>query len=808
MHHINSPSRLSFSGFLLFVFFAGQVRAQIAGRVTDSTGAGFPFCPVALLRGTDSSMVKGSLSDEKGRFEFTPADSGAYLVTAIAAGYKKSFSETVVSRKGEKLELAPMRLKGNGVNLKEVSIEAVRNPIEFKGGNVVANIEGSPLATGNSAHEVLGRLPGVMVDNDQIMVNGQGGVRVYIDDRLQQFSGSQLVNFLKGLNSEQIARIEIIMNPPAKYDAAGSGPIINIVTRKVKITGFSGNANYTFSKGYKSTNNGAFSLNYKGKKINVFSSVNGHDGRLKNEITFDRRFGEGEHQVTLNEHSFDINEARHMSANLGLDWYLNDRNTFGMKAQVFPGEVRATFPGTITTNDPSAGYRSLETGREYYNWWFYGNYNLNYEHKFDTNGTVLKIIGDMYHPYDDIYTNDYKTRFLDARGAELLPLSVFRSDNFIALRVVSLKTDFEKKLGKTGTLGAGLKTAFQDIFSDYGLERMLNGGEFQADSLFTNKFEYLENISGGYLTFQKDHGRFSYTFGLRAENTDVRTNSLSSHIRYTRQYFQVFPQFSLNYNQSANHIFSFSANTRVNRPDYNSFNPYRSFHNQLESREGNPFLLPEYSYNANFNYVYKGRISNTLFFNYSRNPFLNYPRQDDSTKTLVHRMQNVEALNHLRYIFYMRKDVRKWYTVGVNIGIYYVDMKGPVEGSGFFNSALPWWIWSNQQFILPKNFRVELMAFYWSPWLGGVGRMEERWGIDLALKKSFLDKKLTFTLAANDIFFSKKWTSTVQFRNQDSRRVEANDTRRFNIGVSYNFGKVKVEQRQVDRAEEGDRIGR
>jgi outer membrane receptor protein involved in Fe transport len=671
------------------------------------------------------------------------------------------------------------------------------------------NVEDSPLAVGNNAYELITRLPGVMVENDNFSIMGKSGVKVFIDDRIMQMTGAQLINFLKGLNASSIEKIEIINNPPARYDAAGNAGIINIKTKKIKVTGFSGNLNYTFSQGFYSTNNGGFSLNYKGRKFTFFSNISGYEGVYRHETTDKRTIRYNEHSTTLDQNVHEIDAASFLTANLGADWYIDKKNTIGVKAQLIPGHAVRTLNGDIAVSDSTLGYDRLVFNRPVENTWFLANYNLNAEHLFDTLGTRLRFSADYYTPNYDIYDGFNQNYFYQTNGIEAQAPQIFRTSNTIGINVIAARLDFEKKIGKSMRIETGIKQNYQEIFSDYTLEhRNSFTGEYTYDSTFSNKFRYNESISAAYLTLEKDFKKWHMQAGLRAENTDVRTASLTNNINYTRQYFNVFPVLSADYNPNKDHSMSVSYNRRINRPNYNSYNPFRSFLNILNSSEGNPFLLPTYDNNFNFSYIYKRKISNFISVGHVENPVYFYSTQIDSTKETIQHGININYANIVRYNLFVRQEVKKWWTVSFLAGAYYVDYRGTFDGIAYYRNAVPWYTRLTFLFLLKKDTKIEMSGFYWSPWLGGTNTMLSRGGVSWSVKKGFLNNTLQLSIGMNDMFFTEQFRSKSDFQGQDWVRSDAHDSRRFNVSLNYNFGKIKAEQRHTkENDEEKRRLG-
>jgi hypothetical protein len=463
--------------------------------------------------------------------------------------------------------------------------------------------------------------------------------------------------------------------------------------------------------------------------------------------------------------------------------------------------------GITSISDNSLGYRQLVLQKSLPNDWLMLNYNVNAEHSFDTLGTKLKFSADYYNPNYDNYKGTYQNSFLDSANNTALAAKDFLSNNRLDIRLFFARLDFEKKISKTLSFETGVKVSLQDIVSDYSLQRKDSpSGEYTTDTAFTNTFNYLEKIGAAYFNLSKEIKKFTFQFGLRAEQTDIHTNTPDHSVHYTRNYLNLFPTISINYTRSKDHIFSIGYNKRIGRPDYNTLNPYKSFIDILNYYQGNPYVKQAYTHNFNLNYVYKGIVFNALTYSLYQSAISGYTSQNDSTKESTQHITNLNYFQVLRYSFYIRKEIKKWWTVSFNFGTYYIGYSGTLNGQNYSLSAIPHYEWINTLFALPKDIKIELTAYYWSPWLGIASRYKARGAMSLAVKKSFLKNAMTCAIAVNDIFFSETLTNTADFQNQKWQRFDSNDTRRLNISLSYNFGKVKVEKRNIE--EEGGKINK
>ncbi|MES2680750.1 MAG: TonB-dependent receptor [Bacteroidota bacterium] len=790
--------------FLLMFPGAFLMAQSISGTVSGPGNKPVPFATVALLNAKDSLPFKGSHTDESGQYIFENISAGNYLIKITSVEFEDSSGNIFQLDSSAAYKHPEIILSPRENILKEVSVSAQKKTFEFKDGNITVNVENSPLALGNTVYDLLLRLPGVMIDNGTISLQGQPGVGVYIDDRQQQISGMQLIALLKSMNASTVEKIEIIKNPSAKYDAAGGAGIINIKTKKLKITGFSGSCGYTYSRGYGNQHMPDLSLNYKGKKLAFFSSFNLYQGYMKTTADLHKAIAYNGISSTLDSKSFETDEGYFGTGNLGLDWMPNAKNTLGFKFQAVPGFIVRTKKGNNAISDSDLGYDNLDYKRTVPNFFYLANYNLNYEHLFDTAGTKLKFSTDLYGPYFDIYKSAYQYHFTDHNKNDLLSPQQFSGTNRIALSILSSRLDFEKKISKTLNLESGIKISSQAINSDYTFStKDQQTGMYIIDTTLTNQFTYREQIGAAYVSFQKEIKKINVQAGLRAENTNVNTVSQINDFKYSRQYFKLFPNLTINYNRSDKHNFSLSYNKRIYRPDYNSFNPYPAFSNLFSISRGNPYLLPQFSNNIAASHTFKNKFTNTVEYSRVQNPIRGQTLQVDSSKVTIFQSGNLQSSNELCYYIFFNTELKKWWALTLNLGAYYFDFKGKIDGADLSSSGTSFSGYINNQLILPKNFKVEISGWYCAPWLaGGFYHYKQRGAFNLGVKKTLLDDHLALSVSVYDLFFTNKTRAVVNFKNQNYHFEESYDTRRLNLSVVYTFGKLKIHQREIKSDED------
>jgi len=783
--------------FLLASQYASYSQCMIQGNLTDTLKAPIPFNPIGLLNYSDSAIVKGVISDADGNFCFEGVKKGSYRISVSAIGYKTFYSDQISYDSTAPVIISSIKLQSSGINLNEVSVAAQKKTIEFKNGNVIVNVEGTALAMGNTAYDLLSRLPGVTVSDGNISIQGKSGVKILIDGKLQQFSGQQLVNILKSMNASQIEKIEVLKKPPIKYDAAGTGGLINIKTNKLKLVGFSGNVFAGFSQGYYGNPSGGFTLNYKGRKVNFFSgfSATREFKRVTDDSKSHIRYGESE--TIIDQKLISKDHSASGTYNLGADWFINKNNSIGIKMNGAMGMANETRLATTTVNDNSLGYHAIQFDAEKPNPWIYPEFNLNAEHLFDTVGTTLRFSADYKYNWD-IYGARFDNHYLDGENKDIIPPSVFTTSNTLVFNTSSALLDFEKELKKDLKLETGIKQSFQEMLSDYNLKvRDIASDEYVIDSRYSDVYDYKQYISAGYLNLSKQYKKFSFQMGARGENTIIHTNSKSTGTGFDRQYFNVFPLASIDFKKSDNHNFSLAYNKRVNRPDYNSFNPFSAFRSVFNSYKGNPYLKPEYSHDVGFSYSYKNFMTHSANFTRINNTFMGYSSQDDSSKTTISSVANLQWADVYAYNLFLQKDLFKWWTFSMSTTIFHIHAQGELNNLPYTISTVALSADMFTRIILAKGFSVEVNGFYLSPFLEGVFHTKARSTVGAAIKKTFFDEKLSVGLSFQDIFWGQIRTTTTDYQNQYSTGRQTFDTRRININLNYNFGKLKVQQRQV-----------
>ena len=518
---------------------SGTVNGQIKFPTTTETVL------VQLLSADGVNLIKTQLSEPDGSFGFSNVADGDYLIAIDDTGFVPYKSDVVRVSGQTEVNVPEITLQPATANqLGEVVVEKKKPMVENKIDKTVVNVDAMITSAGGDAMDVLEKSPGIVVDqNGTITYKGKSGVAVFIDDKPTYLSGADLEAYLKSLPASTLNQIELMTNPPAKYDAAGSAGVINIVTRKSKARGFNGSVSARASLGKRPNTREGININYLNDNVRIFGNIGYAHNQNKNDLYIYRRFRneDGTTQSYFDQYSDLTGKANAVNALAGMDYYATERTTFGIningvsRVRSTVSDVKSTISNAGRVLDSTIVANNTVRNR-------FGNWgaNLNFRHDFQKG----KITADAdYLSYlsradqrfrNFIYQPDQSLSGQD-ESAGYLPSDI---------DIYSFKTDYSRPLENDGTIEAGYKVSLSktDNTADY---RNIAGGIETPDYDLSNHFKYDEIIQAGYVNFNMAYRRFTFQTGLRLEHTVSKGHQLGNpekpESRFTKKYTNLFP---------------------------------------------------------------------------------------------------------------------------------------------------------------------------------------------------------------------------------------------------------------------------
>lgn len=765
-------------------------QSSINGTIVNERNEVVPYATMFLKQQSDSSLIKGEVSDENGLFEFLDLKPGAYFIQINYLGYSNWTKEIIIAADQEtKLDLGTIQLIPLSSELQTVTVVAEKPFIEKQADKTVVNIENSIIQTGSSLMEVLEKLPGVQVDQDgNIRMRGKQGVIVVIDGKPTGLGGQDLANLLRGMPSANVQKIEIITNPSAKWDAAGNAGILNIVTKKSKQNGSSGTINLSYGQGRYGKYNGAVNYNFKKNKINFFLSYNFSNRKGFNHLDIDRNFFVNDTVRTrFLTNNYIIYPFNTSIVRMGLDYYLSKKTTLSfLGSNIVNGLDATTTSHTNILNEFSQkmnSYEFYQTSKElFYNY----DFNIQLTHKFDSTGKELVINLDhvkYWNNADQLFTNLYYDQSNNLDSLYLLT-GLQRG----VLSLYSIKADYTQSLKKNATLDAGIKSSL--VNSDRDMRFYQHESETEVfDSLRSSHFLYSENINAAYISVNKKMKKLTLQLGLRGEHTYAKGKQLLNNVEFTRNYAQVFPTAYINYEFNEKHNVNVNLGRRIDRPGYEQLNPFRNMIDATTYSEGNPFLLPQLSYNTEFSYSYDNSFFITLNYNFTNDNITDVLIQDAATQTTVQTVVNLNKLNFYSLDLTYSKRLLKWWRMNLNAISYFGQYSGTVNDFTVENGRPSVFFSAGNNFTIKEGFSAECSYRYNYQNLYGVTLMKTTSSLSVGVQKSLLKNRGSLTLNFTDIFWKAYPSGITDFGNVIEYWTAIRDTRVFTAAFMYKFGK-------------------
>lgn len=810
----NLLPRLLIVVICLFLFSAAKAQTgagKLSGKVLDEKHANLSYASVSLLKAKDSTLIKGSITEDNGTYIFSNLADGQYIIAINMVGYAKVLkgpyliNDTHKTHTVDQVELVPTSKQLNSVNI------VSRKPlVERQVDKTVLNIENSVLAAGNTALEILQKAPGVTVDKDgNISLRGKKGVMVMIDGKPTYMSSEQLANLLRSTEGNAVQSIELITNPSAKYDAAGNSGIINIKLKKNKNYGTNGsvNAGAGYGRYYKAST--GLSLNHREKKFNVFGDFNYSRRKQYHDLDIMRVNNTTSDQTYFNQTSEGVGPRRNYNFKGGLDYFIDSVNTIGVAINGYNGGGNndtkvLTLIGSQPLRTDSSVYATTPNEFRYTGI----TYNLNYKGTIDTAGQEISADID-YSKYKNSNDNYYNNNYLDINGQPYKTPYIFRSFAPSQVSVFAVKADYTYPFSKKMKLDAGLKSSVVSTDNNITFENFL-ASSWQNDAGRSNQFKYDENINAAYLNLKREFTGTTVQLGLRAEQTNSKGNSVTEQIVSKRHYLNLFPSLFVNHVLSKNNEIGFSYSRRIDRPDYGDLNPFISFVDLYTYGIGNPFLNPQYTNSFEVSYSWKKTVNATLGYSHTNDAITRVLLSDTLQKTLFITSKNLAVKKSYNLNINSPINIFKWWTTNNNLTVFYNKFSTPnLLGAPYSSGKLSFNANTNHTVTLNTSTNLEMSGYYQSGMVEGTLAMKPQYGIDLGASKSFANKKLNVKFAANDVFNLQKWRITSALPGQNYSVNEKEESRIFRLTCTYRFGSNDIKaarQRSKGSAAEQSRV--
>jgi len=747
-----------------------------------------PFENVTVqLLSAKNIVLKSGKTDKKGSVLFSEPVKGSYYFNAKAFGYESRKSTMIKSP--FVLSTINLKILPSSQVLKEVVVEGNKSPIQHIQGKVILNIDAGTTNVGTTVLELLEKSPGVMVDKDGVIsLQGKSNVLVMIDEKPTYLTGGDLTNLLASMSSAQVNQIELMTNPSAKYDASGNGGIINIKTKKITQEGFNGSVSIIggWSRDYK--NNNGLLLNYKKGKINAFAALNYNTNNNFTDIyAYRSYFGQNNNATgILDQNTAIANLLHYKFLKTGIDFYASKTTTIGFSASGTliqrdgNSDAIATWKKTNGAVDSaiSTVSNSLYKFRN-------GALNLNLKQSIGKNQDLSVDVDLLRYSMNNnqqftnrlISTNSYN------QGTDIqIPSTI---------KIFSAKADYTVRLNKNNTFESGFKSSSisTDNNADYvNINELIRTRDLNR----SNHFKYKENINALYANIDHRAGKVNAQFGLRFEDTDYDAQQLGNSARpdssFSRSYANLFPSGYLSYQTDSLNTFTITASRRIDRPAYQKLNPFTFIVNKYTIQRGNPYIVPQYSWNVELSHRYSQLLTTTVSYNIIKDYFSQL-FLSEGTNILIYTDGNVGEMKNLGLSASLQLSPTKWWLFNGQGNFNYKKFNG-YQNVSYRSSVNQFQFNISNQFTILKTLSAELSGFYITQARNDLQELLYPTGqVSAGLSKTILKGKGTLKFSARDIFFNQAMEGLTDFPQAQEYFKLTRDSRLFFLSFSFRFGK-------------------
>lgn len=809
---------LSVISFLCFGLFAQddilRKDGKVTGAVIDGSQKIVEASTISLLRAKDSSSVKFAVPSKEGKFVFESIEYGKYMVSVSAIGHLKGYSEIFeLTPAQNSIQLKTINLVPVDNTLGNITITAKRPFIEQRIDRTIVNVDASVTNAGSTAMEVLEKSPGITVDKDgNISLKGKEGVMVLVDGRPTQLSGADLANLLRSMSSNQLDQLEIMTNPPAKYDAAGNAGIINIKTKKNKQPGYNGSANIGYGQGRYSRFNEGLNLNYKVGKINLFTNLSHNYRKTYNTLTIQRNLrnkSTKELENYFDQRADMLNEGNSYNGKIGMDYFANKKTTVGFVLSGFNNPVSFSNQNLTLISTPSKVLESrtqARVGAE--QTWKNFSTNLNFRTLIDSAGKELT--GDLdYIGYDSKNTMELTNAYFTGTGVESKKADTLLGSLPQNIKIYSGRLDYIHPLKNGARFEAGIKSSIVKTDNNASYDS-LQYGQVIHDVNRSNHFVYEENINAAYLNLSTPLSKkINAQLGLRVENTNAKGVQLTTGQEFDRHYTQLFPTAYFQYKANEKSNFGLNYGRRIRRPNYESLNPFIRFLDRYTYMQGNPNLKPQFSHNVEASHTYKNFLTTTVNYNITTDIIQNVIEQKG--QEAYAKQANIAQLRQYGIAVSANNPITTWWTSSMYVNVFNNHFTGVVDGTPISFTSTTLALNGTQQFKLSKTLSAELSGFYRTGGVEGVVAIQPMGMLSAGLSQQILNSKGTIRINVRDIFLTQKTNAKSNYGNVDAAFQEIRDSRAINIGLTYRFSKGKINNAKKksngSAGEEENRVG-
>lgn len=778
-------------------------KIKISGNITDSeTAEPLEYATISLVNERFPNRIQGGITNGNGNFDIEIFP-GKYNITLEYIGFQKVTLENKIIR--VTTLLGDFKLNINSESLNEVELIGERTEVEIRLDKRIYNVGKDITVRGGSVTDVMDNIPAVSVDVEgNISLRGNDNVRILINGKPSGLVGLSGSAALRQLPAESIEKVEVVTSPSARYEASGTAGIINIILKKDELIGF--NATFIANTGIPEYLGSTATLNWRTKKLNVFSTTTYRDQKSLGGGVFNNEYFNGDLPSSFANETRDYDRIRkNYFINLGAEYYINDKTSLTISGFVRDSnntsDANTEIDDLNVNGDILSSVDRLQEEAEEDN---SSQFTANFTKKFNDDGHELVAEIQLQKSAEDEFANISNSDSPSETAGTLES----QTRNLFQL-------DYVWPIDKNTQFEFGYRGDFSSQENDYEIA-IKGNGRFIIDTNLSNVLLFEQNINALYTQYGKKINKFSYILGLRIEKTNIVINQKTTNDFKEKKYTNFFPTVNLSYEFSEEENITLGFSRRIRRPRSWSLNPFPSRSSVTFFRQGNPDLDPSYSSTFDFGYLKRWEKFTLNGSAYYQKATQVITRITEATGEVVRVSEdpiieipslratsiNLAENNRLGTEFTLTFTPSRKFRLSGNFNIFNSETIGTYNNQVFDAEIVSWFARINSNVTLPKGWTAQLRGFYRGPNATAQSKSKGFFVLSGAINKDVLNKKGTLSFNASDLLnsrFYRNTTTTKLFTNYSEFQW-----RRPSYVMTFTY---KINERKNQRRKRGQNYG-
>ena len=806
--------------FLIMGTISWAQQYEISGKVIDRS-QDFPleYATITVNESGTEETVEGGVTDVDGKFSLeVPA--GSYDIKVEYISFKPRTYENIQINSDK--DLGTIGLKFKASDLDEVVVEAKTTELDVRLDKKIYNIGKDLTTSGATVSDALANVPSIAVDVDgAISLRGNDNVRILINGKPSAIAGYGSTDVFRQLPADAIEKVEVITSPSARYDAAGTAGIINIVLKREKTLGLNGSIRANIGD---PLNNGiSINANARTDKFNFFTTLGYSRRKPPGNATFENFFTSDSASFDRIKEKRDYNRDReNFNFNGGATYFINDSTEVTLSYFGRVGDdTDRTFNSTNRFIDGNLDSETLRIEDEIEEEESH-QVSFNFEKRYDDEGH--KLTADAQYSIDD----ETATTLIEEN--ELQPdEELIAQDDIVEVndeRDILLQADYVRPMGEA-QFEAGIRGSYENEVTDFRLKTLNENGELALDEDISNIFDYDENVTAAYLQYGDKFGNFSFLAGLRFEHTQLKgkTTPIGDNsnlqeilgddidLNFDNNFANFFPTLNLTYELREDENMTLGYNRRINRPRGWFVNPFPSRSSRTSIFQGNPSLQPAFADAVDLGYLRKWEkytFTGSVYYQRETESFERI--QEDTGQTTVDGIPIIQSIpinlsTNERYgaEVGLISNPTEWLRVNGSVNYFKFISEGSFNGTDFGAENESFFARLSTKVDLPYKVQWQTNGFFRGPRQNAQTETESILSLNLAFSKDLFDDRATVSLNVRDLFNSRvrdRVTLTDEFRSVSQFQWRE---RQITMNFVYRFNQQKEEQRRNNSSDgEGD----